>query len=66
LSSHVLVNLRYYFEKVDQVEPSENLCSDEYPMEEYLYAPQRLAVDPKMGYGKVIDYVNGVRCCKSS
>ena len=58
---HVLNSLQYYFEKVDQVQPWEHLCEQDYPWEQYLYAPQRLYNDTAWRTGRAIDYVNGVR-----
>ena len=56
----MLYNLQYYFEKVDQVQPIEQLCFDQYNWLPYLMSPRLLVNDDNMGKGKAIDYVNGV------
>ena len=56
----MLENLQYYFQGTDQVAPMEQLCHEQYPWTEYLFAAERLAVDPNFNTGKAIDYVNGV------
>ena len=38
----------------------EQLCHEEYTWTEYLFAPEKLAIDSEFNTGKAIDYVNGV------
>jgi hypothetical protein len=58
-----LESLQYYFKGADQVAPMEQLCHEQYPWTEYLYAAEKLAVDTDFNRGKAIDYVNGVSNC---
>ena len=62
LDPDVLANLQYYFKNINQIPHSMHLCFNEYPWQNYLYAPQFIAQNSSLAKGCAINYVEGVSC----